>query len=207
MQGYLTIARGARVEIEIKKSRFIAHVKQVADAEEAAGFIDTIKLKHREAAHNVSAFVAGIDHKEQRCSDDGEPKGTAGLPVLEVLRRNNITNTVVVVTRYFGGIKLGAGGLIRAYGRAARQGIESAGMVRMEVFVKLVVEADYSLMGIIEREAADAGARRGKHLFREKVLLNFWVRNEKLEQTKKRLVEATNDALKLESKEEKYLSV
>src|SRR5699024_5195396 len=113
---YYTIKGEGSHEVIIQKSRFIGYVKRVVTEEEAQSFIQTIKKKHHDATHNCSAYIIGDHDQIQKANDDGEPSGTAGVPMLEVLKRQTLKNTAVVVTRYFGGTKLGAGGLIRAYG-------------------------------------------------------------------------------------------
>lgn len=130
MQAYTTIKAEASAEFTEKRSRFIGSIKPVSDAEEAAAFIAGLKSKHYDAAHNCSAYIlrSGV----QRYSDDGEPQGTAGVPMLEVIRRENIVDAVVVVTRYFGGILLGAGGLVRAYSHAAKLALNAAEKLVMQ---------------------------------------------------------------------------
>lgn len=132
MKEYVTIKQDGRVEEEIKKSRFICHVKRVKTEDEARNFINSIKKEHHKANHNCSCFILGESAEIKRSSDDGEPSGTAGIPMLTVLENHRLTNTVVVVTRYFGGIKLGAGGLIRAYAGSVSRAIEEIG----KVFIK-----------------------------------------------------------------------
>lgn len=129
MPPYLSITTDIEHELIIKKSRFITNLKRVTTEDEAIAFINQIKKQHYKANHNCSAFMIGEQHQIQRMSDDGEPSGTAGNPMLEVLKRNDVHNVVAVVTRYFGGIKLGAGGLIRAYAGAVAQAIETVGLV------------------------------------------------------------------------------
>jgi uncharacterized YigZ family protein len=130
MNEYLTIADDFEHEIVIKKSRFITNLKRVRSEDEAVEFINAIKKEHYKANHNTSAFMIGDRDEIQRASDDGEPSGTAGVPILEVLKRNEIHDVVAVVTRYFGGIKLGAGGLIRAYAGSAAEAIAAVGLVQ-----------------------------------------------------------------------------
>jgi len=126
---YKTISKEATVEMEEKKSRFIANVKPVSSEEEALEFINNIRAKYWDATHNVYAYYISGENIIQRFSDDGEPSGTAGMPVLEVIKRMELKDLVVVVTRYFGGILLGASGLVRAYSKSAALGIEAAGIV------------------------------------------------------------------------------
>ena len=124
MEKFDTLYSGGSAEIEEKKSRFIATLQPVASEEEAAGFIARMKKQYWDASHNCSAFVLGENGEFTRCSDDGEPSGTAGRPMLDVLTRRKITNAVVVVTRYFGGTLLGTGGLVRAYQSAVNEALK-----------------------------------------------------------------------------------
>lgn len=150
MREYRTVALAAEAEIIIKKSRFIGQVSPVANEEEATAYVAAIKKKHYEARHNCHAWI--IDPLNQRSSDDGEPAGTAGRPILAVLRQEKLEQVVVVVSRYFGGVLLGANGLIRAYARACKAGLEAAGMGKMLFCQKLVVEVDYPLYGKLENQ-------------------------------------------------------
>jgi len=129
-----TIVRDFQQEIVIEKSRFICTLKKVATEEEAQDFIKETKKKYWDATHNCSAYIVGESGAAQRSNDDGEPSGTAGLPMLEVLRKNNLHNVAAVVTRYFGGIKLGAGGLVRAYTNSVAAAIEEAGIAEKVLF-------------------------------------------------------------------------
>ena len=129
-----TISCDFQHEIVIEKSRFICTLKKVATEEEAQEFIKEIKKKYWDATHNCSAYIVGENAMAQRSSDDGEPSGTAGLPMLEVLRKNNLHNVAAVVTRYFGGVKLGAGGLVRAYTSSVASAIEEAGIAEKVLF-------------------------------------------------------------------------
>jgi uncharacterized YigZ family protein len=152
--GYLTVKGYGEREIVIQKSRFIAQVDRAENEEEAKAFVQRIKKRHWNATHNCSAYVIGEGNGIQKANDDGEPGGTAGVPILEVLLKKGLRDTVVVVTRYFGGIKLGAGGLIRAYGRAAAEGIESAGIVKRSLMRSMTAGFDYTWLGKIENELA-----------------------------------------------------
>lgn len=148
MREYRTVAARGEGEIIIKKSRFIGQVSPVADEEEAAQFVTEIKKKHYEARHNCHAWL--IDSLNQRSSDDGEPSGTGGRPILEVLRRERLEQVAVVVSRYFGGILLGANGLVRAYAQACKVGLLAAKMGRMAACRELEVVVDYGLYGRLE---------------------------------------------------------
>lgn len=147
---YLTIKEDGQSEIEIKKSRFICSLKRVETEEEAKEFIQSLKKEHWKANHNCSAFVLGEKNEIQRSSDDGEPSGTAGVPMLEVLKKNDLMNVVAVVTRYFGGTKLGAGGLIRAYSSAVSHALEDIGIVEGKRQKELFVQIDYSSLGKLQ---------------------------------------------------------
>ena len=129
---FRTIKEDGQVQEEIKKSRFICHAKRVYSEEEARDFITTIKKEHYKATHNCSAFILGERSEIKRTSDDGEPSGTAGIPMLGVLENHNLTNLCVVVTRYFGGIKLGAGGLIRAYAGSVALAVKEIGIIEIK---------------------------------------------------------------------------
>jgi uncharacterized YigZ family protein len=130
--GYLTIAATARAEIEVKRSRFICDLARAATEEEARAFIEQVRARSRDARHHCTAFVLGPDGAIQRSNDDGEPSGTAGAPMLEVLRGRGLSDVVAVVTRWFGGTLLGTGGLIRAYGDAVQAAVDAARLVRRE---------------------------------------------------------------------------
>ena len=157
MLTYRTVATEVVSELVIKKSRFITHVKPVADEAAAAEFIRQISKNHWQATHNVPAYR--ISENSEKCSDDGEPSGTAGRPVLSVIKGENLYYTAVVVTRYFGGIMLGAGGLVRAYSQAAVQGINEAGIVTRVLSQRLQVEFTMPLFGIIKKVIEQSGAK------------------------------------------------
>ena len=148
---YRTIKADSLHETEIKKSRFICHLKRVETEDEAKAFIQAIKKEHWKATHNCSAFTLGERQEIQRTSDDGEPSGTAGVPMLEVLKKNELINVCAVVTRYFGGIKLGAGGLIRAYAGAVADGVKKTGIVEGRLQQAIAVTLAYPLWGKLEQ--------------------------------------------------------
>ncbi len=150
---YKTVAKQAQAEQIIEKSRFIAYVKPVETKEEADAFIASIKNEHKSATHNVPAFVIGDQFQLQWASDDGEPQGTSGAPMVQMLVKEGITNVVVVVTRYFGGIKLGTGGLVRAYTSSAKLGLEAAGICEVKEMAVLKYKVDYSFLSKIQNMA------------------------------------------------------
>ncbi|MDH6113154.1 putative YigZ family protein [Kitasatospora sp. MAP12-15] len=154
---YLTIRTDGSHEIEVKRSRFICHLARVGDEEQAQAFIAAIRKQYWDARHNCTAFVVGEDQRRERSNDDGEPGGTAGVPMLEVLRRRGLTDTVAVVTRYFGGVLLGAGGLVRAYGGAVSEAVDAIGTVERRPVAVLVVEVDHTRAGRLENDLRAAG--------------------------------------------------
>ena len=141
---FRTITQDGAAEQDIKKSRFLCQAKRVETEEEARAFIQAVKKEHYKATHNCSAFIVGEKSEIKRSSDDGEPSGTAGVPMLGVLENHDLTNVCVVVTRYFGGIKLGAGGLIRAYASSVALAIKELGIVQRKEQTSLQVELSYS---------------------------------------------------------------
>ncbi len=153
---YKTVKGYGEREIVISKSRFIAYVNRAETEEEALEFIDSIKKKHPNATHNCSCYMVGEHDQIQKANDDGEPSGTAGVPMLEVLKKQGLKDTVVVVTRYFGGIKLGGGGLIRAYGKSTTEGIEAAQVVERKLHHVMKVSIDYTWLGKIENEVRNS---------------------------------------------------
>lgn len=140
----ITIAKNGSHELDIKKSRFIADIFRIQTEEDALQFIQEIKFHHHKANHHCFAYLLGKDDHIQRASDDGEPSGTAGVPILEVLQKNHVHNVLIVVTRYFGGIKLGAGGLIRAYSNSASQVLTEIGLVELVSQTNLKLTVTYA---------------------------------------------------------------
>ena len=141
---FRTIKEDGQVQEEIKKSRFICHAKRVYSEEEARDFITAIKKEHYKATHNCSAFIVGERSEIKRTSDDGEPSGTAGVPMLGVLENHNLTNVCVVVTRYFGGIKLGSGGLIRAYAGSVALAVKEIGIIEIKEQAGIAIQMSYA---------------------------------------------------------------
>ncbi|GAA0077821.1 YigZ family protein [Clostridium sp. CTA-5] len=147
---YITIRNLGEDRFEEKKSEFIGYAKRVETEEEAKAFVAEIKNMHKQARHNCWAYVVGENLNIQRYSDDGEPQGTAGIPILEVMKKAGITDCAIVVTRYFGGVLLGTGGLTRAYTKGASIAIKSAGIVEKVLGVKISLEMDYDLLGKVQ---------------------------------------------------------
>lgn len=171
LERYSTVRAQGSEEIVIKKSRFIGYAKPVETEEEAVQFIDEIKRLHRSATHNCSAYVVGERDQHQKASDDGEPSGTAGKPILEVIKHKGLKNVAVVVTRYFGGIMLGAGGLVRAYTDGAVAGIEAAGEIVQVLHREVFVDVDYTWYGKVENELHGRGTRLGGTEFTDRVIV------------------------------------
>ncbi|WP_068786847.1 YigZ family protein [Paenibacillus phocaensis] len=171
LEKYKTVRQAGEQEIVIKKSRFIGHVKPVSTEADALQFIEEIKKKHWNATHNCSAYMIGERDEIQKQSDDGEPSGTAGKPILEVIKNQGLKNVAIVVTRYFGGIMLGAGGLIRAYTDGAVAAIEAGEAITRVLHQEVFVELDYTWLGKVENELRNRGIRTGDTGFADKVTL------------------------------------
>ncbi|MCG1459483.1 YigZ family protein [Staphylococcus epidermidis] len=165
----ITIKQAHSIENVISKSRFIAYIKPVSTENEAKAFIDEIKTKHKDATHNCSAYTVGPEMNIQKANDDGEPSGTAGIPMLEILKKQEIHNVCVVVTRYFGGIKLGADGLIRAYSGAVRDVIYDIGRVELREAIPVTVTLDYDQTGKFEYELASTTFLLREQFYTDKV--------------------------------------
>lgn len=178
LEQYRTVRSPGSREIVIRKSRFIGHVMPVENEEEALLFIEDIKKKHWNATHNCSAYMIGERDEIQRQSDDGEPSGTAGKPILEVIRNQGVKNVAIVVTRYFGGIMLGAGGLIRAYTDGAVVALEAGEVITRVLRREVFVEIDYTWLGKVENELRGRGIQTGETLFTDKVTLLCLPRND-----------------------------
>lgn len=157
LKKYKTILEQAEAEISEKKSRFIATVRPVKTEEQARAFIEEMKKKYWDATHNVFAYQIGERNEIQRFSDDGEPQGTAGMPILNVLKGEDVKDTAIVVTRYFGGTLLGTGGLVRAYGKSAKEGLLAAGIAELILYCRYRVTVPYTESGKVQYEILQAG--------------------------------------------------
>lgn len=166
---YKTVQGPAEAGYEINKSRFLTYIARAGDEAQAASFVQQIRKRHWDATHNCAAYVIGAGGRLQKADDDGEPSGTAGRPMLEVLKKNGLTDVVAVVTRYFGGVKLGAGGLIRAYGKAVSLGLAAATIVEKKAFRRLAVEVEYPLLGLLENQLHEHRQRIEEKTFTDKV--------------------------------------
>lgn len=202
---YLTISREASAELEEKRSRFIATAKPVASEEEAYSFINALKAKYWNATHNVYAYYICDNQLMQKFSDDGEPSGTAGLPVLEAIKKSGVQDTAVVVTRYFGGTLLGASGLVRAYGRCAAMGIEAAGIIRMQLCVKAEIVLDYPLLGKVQAIVASKGYPVKDTVYSQDVEMCVYVPVDDFDGFSALLTDATNARAILFAGEKEYI--
>lgn len=195
---YRVIYQGGVGEIIEKKSRFIATIKEVESEEEATAFINEMKKKYWDARHNCSAFVIGANQELTRCSDDGEPAQTAGRPMLDVLLKEGVTNVAVVVTRYFGGVLLGTGGLVRAYQKAVQEGLANSQIIEKRNGFLLYINTDYNGIGKLQylfaqKEIAIMGSDYGVD-----VRMTVLVPLERKEEIEKAVIEHTNGTAALE---------
>lgn len=204
LEEYLILKEGGEGEITEKKSRFIATLRPVNTEEEAAAFIEEMKKKYWDARHNCSAFVIGPKAELTRCSDDGEPGGTAGRPMLEVLLGEEIRNAAVVVTRYFGGTLLGTGGLVRAYTQAVKEGILASKTAKMTYGTELELGTDYNGVGKILYLLEKQEIKILQSLYTENVKLFVMVPIRKKEALIKEIIQATGGKCRIEEKGSAY---
>ena len=188
---YSTIQKEGQAELIIEKSRFIGYVKPVETREEADAFIKEIRARHRDATHNVPAFVIGEKFQQQWASDDGEPQGTSGVPMLQMMVKEGITNVVVVVTRYFGGIKLGTGGLVRAYTNTAKAALEDAGIHQVKDQTVIVASMDYTYLGKLQNAEKDGYFTIADTAFTDVITVTLHSEPEDAERVKSFLSELT----------------
>ncbi len=207
LKNYYTIKPYGQTEIEIQKSRFIAHAKRCVTEEEAKSFINQIKKDHPQANHNCAAYMIGEHDQIQKAMDDGEPSGTAGVPILEVIKKRELKDTCIVVTRYFGGIKLGAGGLIRAYSTSAKEAIDSAGVVLCKHMQKLDVTIDYPLLGKLENEVRQTSYRLESIDYLAHVTVHLAVEIDDVDDCKQWLVNLTSDQADITETTQAYIEV
>jgi len=203
----ITIKKDFIVEEEIKKSRFICHLKRVYTEEEARAFISEIKKEHHKANHNCSAFTLGERQEIQRSSDDGEPSGTAGVPMLEILKKREITNVCAVVTRYFGGIKLGAGGLIRAYAGSVGHALDQVGLVKFVTQEQLILTLDYGNYDGLQRFLSTQGLVISESEFLSDVTVKLFVDLDKTEQLLADLIEQFSGKISVAKGEKQLVEV
>ena len=194
---FRTIKEDGQVQEEIKKSRFICHAKRVYSEEEAREFITAIKKEHYKATHNCSAFIVGERSEIKRTSDDGEPSGTAGVPMLGVLENHNLTNVCVVVTRYFGGIKLGAGGLIRAYAGSVALAVKEIGIIEIKEQAGIAIQMSYAQYQEYGNFLKEHNLTELETTFTDQIDTIIYVDKEEKENIKSALVEFFNGKVTL----------
>lgn len=194
---FKTIKEDGQVQEEIKKSRFICHAKRVYSEDEARDFITVIKKEHYKATHNCSAFIIGERSEIKRTSDDGEPSGTAGVPMLGVLENHNLTNVCVVVTRYFGGIKLGAGGLIRAYAGNVALAVKEIGIIEIKEQAGIAIQMSYAQYQEYNNFLKEHNLMELDTNFTDQVDTMIYVDKEEKENIKAELVEFFNGKVTL----------
>lgn len=204
LPSYLTVPSYGEYELIIQKSRFIAHIARTETEEAAQAFIGEIKKKHKDATHNCSAYLIGEHDQIQKANDDGEPSGTAGVPILEVLKKKGLKDTTVVVTRYFGGIKLGAGGLIRAYGKTTSEGLTNVGIIERKLKQIISVSIEYPLLGKMENELRSSNYQIKDIHYLEKVEIEVFVDSDQIENYKAWITDLTNGQGIMTDKEKIY---
>lgn len=200
---YRTIAERCEARFIEKKSEFIGYLSPAGSEEDAVAFINEIRAMHRKATHNCYAYILR-ENSMCRHSDDGEPAGTAGVPIYEVLRREGLTDTVCVVTRYFGGVLLGAGGLVRAYTRGAKDAVGAAKIKVMAAAVRLEISVDYSLYGRLPQVFSDFDVRVNSEDFADNVKISLFVREELAETLTNKLIDCCNGKTIVESKQNEW---
>ena len=199
--GYKTISGSAEARFIEKKSEFIGYIRHTETEAEAIAFINEIRAMHRKATHNCYAYMLR-DNNTARHSDDGEPGGTAGVPIYEVLRKEGLIDVTCVVTRYFGGIMLGAGGLVRAYTQGAKIAVEAAEILNMCTAARLCLKLDYSLYGKIGKTLTDFDVRTEKEEFGADVEITLCIRIEDEESFKAALIDLCNGSIIIKKTEE-----
>lgn len=207
MNIYKTTASDGTASYEIQKSRFIAYTHHAETEDEARAFVTAIKKKHFDARHNCSAWVLGADSSQQKSNDDGEPGGTAGNPILEAIKNHGLTNVVVVVTRYFGGIKLGAGGLIRAYSHAASLGLNATPCLEVKPFCLIEAEMDYSLLGTVENWIRNEQLRTGETSYLDKVTIRLLAEPDDCDSVSTQLTNLTSAQCNISIHPPEYMSL
>jgi uncharacterized YigZ family protein len=200
VEKYLTIYKDKDAEIVIKKSRFIGTIKHVETEDDVKIFLEEIRKKHYNATHNVFAYTVGLEQPLERCSDDGEPSGTAGMPILEVIRGENLRNVIVVVTRYFGGTLLGTGGLVRAYSTSTKEVIECANIQQNILYYLISVTVDYTLSGKIQYEILQDSYIIYDTEYKDNVVYNILVEYDKKDIFEKKIIDITSGVAVIKNK-------
>ena len=207
MQSYMTTTGLGTAYYEIQKSNFYAYTSHVEDEAAAREFVQGIKKKHFDARHNCSAWILGDDASQQKSNDDGEPGGTAGNPILEAIKQHGLTNVVVVVTRYFGGIKLGAGGLIRAYNHSASLGLDASAKVEVKPFCIVSAEMDYSLLGAVENWIRNNSIPSKEPIYTDKVTVKLLIEPQEVASVQTALTDLTAGKSRINVSDPEYMEV
>ena len=204
---YKTVLEGGTGEIVEKKSRFIATVRPVKSEEEALAFLEEMKKKYWDARHNCFVYSVGLNREYTRCSDDGEPSGTAGRPMLDVILGEDIYNVAVVVTRYFGGVLLGTGGLVRAYSKAVQEGLAASRIIEKRRGISMKVTTDYTGIGKIQYIAGERSIPILNSEYTDKVVLELLIPSDETEAVQKAVTDGTNGRARMENDRELYFAV
>ena len=199
----LYVYKGGQGEITEKKSRFIATVRPVESEDEAVSFINETKKKYWDARHNCFAFVIGSNNEIQRFSDDGEPQGTAGKPILETLLNENLHNTLIVVTRYFGGTLLGTGGLVRAYGQSSKEGIRNSVIQKVCEGISFKLTVDYNSIGKIKYIMGQMGITDAQEEYGQNVVLSILMKKDEYNEFNTKVTDATGGKAVFEDEEDR----
>lgn len=204
-EAYFTIYQNGEHQIEIKKSKFICHLFRIENEEQAKEYIAKIKKEHYKANHNCSAYMLGENFEIQRSSDDGEPSGTAGVPMLEVLKKNQLQNTLAIVTRYFGGIKLGAGGLIRAYSTSVSEALKEIGIVQGKLQQLLDITIDYHQLGKLQNYLENEQISIQEIDYLEQITVKVAIDINQCESFQNALIDLFNNQLSIQLLDQKYV--
>ena len=205
MNEYKTVFESGESTIIIEKSKFIGYSRHVETEEDALTFINEIKKKNKDATHNVSAYILGEKKNAQKYSDDGEPSGTAGIPILELMKKEELTNSAIVVTRYFGGIKLGAGGLVRAYSKSAKSTLENSLISQKKIFIPIEILFDYSFLGKIQNDISTRNILASKPDFEDVVKYTIYVDKEEIDSSINHINDLTSGNVIIDIKDEVLL--
>lgn len=204
-EAYFTIYQNGEHQIEIKKSKFICHLFRIENEQQAKEYITKIKKEHYKANHNCSAYMLGENFEIQRSSDDGEPSGTAGVPMLEVLKKNQLQNTLAIVTRYFGGIKLGAGGLIRAYSTSVSEALKEIGIVQGKLQQILDIIIDYPQLGKLQNYLENEQIAIQEIDYLEQITVKVAIDINQCESFQNALIDLFNNQLSIQILDQKYV--
>ena len=205
MNEYKTVFESGESTIIIEKSKFIGYSRHVETEEDALTFINEIKKKNKDATHNVSAYILGEKKNAQKYSDDGEPSGIAGIPILELMKKEELTNSAIVVTRYFGGIKLGAGGLVRAYSKSAKSTLENSLISQRKIFIPIEILFDYSFLGKIQNDISTRNILSSKPAFEDVVKYTIYVDKGEIDSSINHINDLTSGNVIIDIKDEVLL--